>query len=174
VSPSPITVFYCRGGIDHRGRDLDRLQNQTLNGLERAHDYIQWLFPLRDRSSANPHAPRLDDDDIRAFNGSDALRANLVRSLEVMLRFYGLAMTTTPGCIDIRRYESFDDRKAVWLVPFNHNFLRITRILKSLTLLGCKDHARALFVCLEGIYRECPSVIGQETFRCWQSALGRQ
>lgn len=171
MSPSPITLFYYGGGIDHRGRDLDQLQNQTLNGLECTHDYIQWLFPLRERSSANPHAPRLDDDDIRAFTDSDELRENLVRSLGVMLRFYGLEMTRTPEGIDIQRDDSFDDRKTVWLSPFNHNFLRITRILRSLTLLGCNDYARALFECLRGIYPEYSSVIGQETLSYWQSAL---
>ena len=43
---------------------MDDLQTQTPEGLERTHDYIQWLFPLPERSSANPDAPRLSSADI--------------------------------------------------------------------------------------------------------------
>ncbi|HEY6287985.1 MAG TPA: opioid growth factor receptor-related protein, partial [Nitrospiraceae bacterium] len=69
----------------------------TPDGLERTHDYIQWLFPLPERSSANPDAPLLSLADIRAFGESEELRSNLVRSLVVMLRFYGLEVSGEPA-----------------------------------------------------------------------------
>jgi hypothetical protein len=170
VSASRIVRFYVGDGPDHRGRDLLQLQNQTDDGLERNHDYIQWLFPLPEKSGANPEAPTLTQADIRAFTDSEELRGNLLKSLTVMLRFYGLEQIDAPEGVQIRRAESFEPRSRTWLTPFNHNFLRITRILRCLSLLGCDRHAAALFDCLQGIYRDHPTIIGQETFRYWKTA----
>jgi len=167
---SRITGFYLGETPDHRGRVLDDLHTQTLESLERNHDYIQWLFPLPEPSSANPDAPLLSASDVREFAGSEELRSNLVRSLIVMLRFYGLELVQSPAGPVIHRSDTFHLRSKEWLTPFNHNFLRLTRILRSLTLLGCKEYADALFRCLEEIYRENPAIIGEDTFRYWKTA----
>ncbi len=171
MNRSRITQFYHGDALDHRGRSLDDLQTQTLDGLERTHDYIQWLFPLPERSSASPDAPLLSPEDIRAFGESEELRGNLERSLFVMLRFYGLEMTGDPGSLEIHRSDTFEARRHVWLNPFNHNFLRITRILRCLRLLGCEEHARALFNCFEDIYREYHTIIGREAFQYWRAGV---
>jgi hypothetical protein len=170
MSGSRIVAFYSGQAPDDRGRSLAELQAQSLDALEYNHDYIQWLFPLPERSSANPGAPLLSPADIRAFADSAALRGNLLRSLSAMLRFYGLELFESASGIEIRPADAFADRSRVWLTPYNHNFLRITRILRSLTLLACGEHADALFKCLEGIYREHHAVIGPETFRYWKTA----
>lgn len=167
---SRITGFYLGETPDHRGRVLDDLHTQTLEGLERTHDYIQWLFPLPERSSASPDAPILSASDIREFAGSEELRSNLLRSLMVMLQFYGMELVQITAGPEIHRTDTFHLRSKVWLTPFNHNFLRLTRILRSLTLLSCKEYADALFRCLEEIYRENPEIIGQDTFRYWKTA----
>ena len=171
MNASRIVQFYYGDGLDHRGRTLDQLQTQTPDGLERNHDYIQWLFPLPERSSANADAPLLLPADIREFNHSEELRSNLLRSLAVMLGFYGLETTGNTGELEIRRSGNFMARSRVWLTPFNHNFLRITRILRCLSLLGCLEHARAMLGCLEGIYRDHPAIIGQKTFQFWKTAV---
>jgi len=174
MNQSRITQFYHGDILDHRGRSLGVLQTQTLDGLERTHDYIQWLFPLPERSSASSDAPLLSRADIRAFGESEELRGNLERSLLVMLRFYGLEISGEPGSLEIHRSDTFEARSHVWLTPFNHNFLRITRILRCLSLLGGEEHARALLNCLEGIYREYHTIIGQETFQYWRAGVGHE
>ena len=171
---SRILEFYGETASDHRGRSLQQLQAQSLSALESNHDYIQWLFPLPERSGASAHAPILTPADIAAFRASDALRARLVRSLAVMLRFYGLESADTAAGIEIRRSPSFRERSDVWLTPFNHNFLRLTRILRSLSLLGCGAQARSLFACLEEIYREHYDIVSEETFEYWSRAVVAQ
>jgi Opioid growth factor receptor (OGFr) conserved region len=171
MSQSRIISFYYGDASDHKGRSLDELQTQTLDGLERTHDYIQWLFPLPERSSANPDAPLISLAEIREFSEDEELRTHLVGSLLVMLRLFGLELVEVPGRLEIRRSEAFKERSEVWLTPFNHNLMRITRILRSLHLLGCGDHAKALLVCLEGIYRDYHTIIGQKTFQYWKTAL---
>ena len=156
-----LIAFYSREGTDDRGRRLDEIWSFSLEELETAHDYIQWLFPLRERSAFNPGAPLLDDETIAQFREDAALRGNLERSLRVMLDFYGLAIAGH----EILRVPTFGPRSRVWLTPHNHNFLRLTRIIKSLSLLGLHDRATQLLACLEGI----PG-IGEETRRHWREA----
>jgi hypothetical protein len=167
---SRITGFYFGEAPDHRGRVLDDLQTQTLDSLDRNHDYIQWLFPLPEPSSANPDAPLLSASGISEFAQSEDLRGNLLRSLVVMLRAYGMELVRGAAGPVIHRSDTFPLRNKVWLTPFNHNFLRFTRILRSLTLLGCKEYADALFRCLQEIYRENPAIVGSDTYRYWKTA----
>jgi hypothetical protein len=52
--------FYAGTGPDDRGRFLREIHQWPDDELEHTHDYIQWLFPLAERSGFNPEAPTLD------------------------------------------------------------------------------------------------------------------
>jgi Opioid growth factor receptor (OGFr) conserved region len=170
MAGNPIVAFYRDGGTDHRGRSLGQLQSQSLRELEEVHDYIQWFFPLDKPSSASRHAPILTSADIQVFVQGADLRERLLQSLRTMLNFYGLTLGGTSESTTVLRSPTFPSRAAEWLRPSNHNFLRLTRILRSLSLLGCRDHARALLGCLEGIYAENARIIGKKTMHYWRSA----
>jgi opioid growth factor receptor-like protein len=170
MADNPIVAFYRDGGTDHRGRSLGQLQSQSLRELEEVHDYIQWLFPLDKPSSASRHAPILTSADIQVFVQGADLRERLLQSLRTMLNFYGLTLGGMSESPTVLRSPTFPSRAAEWLRPSNHNFLRLTRILRSLSLLGCRDHARALLGCLEGIYAENARIIGKKTMHYWRSA----
>ena len=157
-----LIAFYSGKGADDRGRRIDEIWRFSHEELESVHDYIQWLFPLTERSAFNPGAPLLDEDTIARFREEGALRANLERSLRVMLDFYGLAIARN----EILRVPTFAARARVWLTPHNHNFLRLTRILKSLSLLGLHDRATQLLACLEGL-----PIIDEEALRYWREAV---
>ena len=170
MADTPIVAFYRGTGTDHRGRSLGQLQSQSLRELEEVHDYIQWLFPLDKPSSASQHAPILTSADIDVFVQGADLRERLVQSLRTMLNFYGLMLDETSESPTVLRGPTFPSRAAEWLRPSNHNFLRLTRILRSLWLLGCRDHARALLRCLEGIYADNVRIIGEKTMHYWRNA----
>jgi hypothetical protein len=53
----------------------------------------------------------------------------------------------------------------------NHNFLRISRMLRSLSLLGLGSYARAFLECLETIYVENPTTVGTTTIGYWRRAI---
>lgn len=159
--------FYRGEETDDRGRRIDEIWGFSLDELEATHDFIQWLFPLAERSGVNPNAPLLDAETIAAFQGDATLRKNLERSLRVMLDFYGLAIAGN----EILRVPTFSARSRNWLTPGNHNFLRLTRIMKSLSSLGLGDRAAQLLVCLEEIDRRHPGVIGDTTLRYWREAV---
>ena len=165
-----LIAFYSGTGADVEGRKLEDIWRYSLDELEDNHDYIQWLFPLRERSAFNPHAPIVDDATIASFRSDDTLRRNLERSLEVMLDFYGLRI----GGERIVRSATFGERSTNWLIPGNHNFLRLTRILKSLSLLGLSRRAEQLFACLDEIYTVSPRAIGERTMSFWRRAIERE
>ena len=168
---SPLVAFYRGEGRDHRGRLLSHIRQYAFDDLERHHDYIQWLFPLPEPSGANASAPLLSQEDIASFEREELLRDTLLRSFELMLQFYGLALDVHGDDADIRRTSSFAERRQVWLTSGNHNFLRISRILRSVSLLGLRSHAAALLKCLEGIYAEDPHTIGATTMGYWRRAI---
>lgn len=165
-----IVAFYEGSSSDDEGRMLVDVLRFSDAHLEYIHDFIQWLFPLRERSGANPSAPCLDDEAIAQFRERKELRDNMARALGRMLEFYGLAregdaIVPTPAF----------SQHAGWLTPGNHNHLRLTRMLKSLRLLGNEQLARALFERLRIIYNEQQRkgrpAINDLTFRYWEDAV---
>jgi hypothetical protein len=173
VSESTLVAFYRGDGRDHRGRSLSNIHELDFYELEASHDYIQWLFPLPEPSSASASAPILSNEDIARFQSDESLRRNLLQSFELMLSFFGLELADASGAgaIRVRKARHFDERHQMWLHAGNHNFLRISRILRSLTLLGCVRYASAFLECLEEIYVEKPKVIGDTTIGYWRRAV---
>ena len=167
TSSDALLRFYSGTGTDHRGRRLEDIWRFSLDELEESHDYIQWLFPLVEKSQFNYAAPVLDDVAIARFRSDGTLRRRLERSLAVMLGFYGLE------AVDERIVPAatFEARARTWLTPGNHNFLRLTRILKSLTALGLGHRAIQLLGALDDIYAAHAEIIGRMTILYWRSAL---
>jgi hypothetical protein len=169
-----LSSFYAGIRPDDRGRFLREILRWPDHELEGTHDYIQWLFPLAERSGFNPEAPVLGATTIREFRSQPELRRNVQASFRRMLAFYGMAIQESTA-LTVTRAFFFADRSKNWISPSNHNHLRITRILKSLRLLGLEAEAAAFFDCLADIYRvesatETPG-ISEETFEFWQAAV---
>jgi hypothetical protein len=167
-----IVPFYLGEQPDAQGRMIQDIWSWNFEELECVHDFIQWLFPLPEKSTFNPDAPVVDDTVIQAFHSNAALRQNLVRSLEVMLLFYGFQRQLgKDGKSIIVRSEDALTRRDEWICPFDHNYLRITRILKCLMVFGLKDEAIAWYGCLRQLYEENSDAIGAETFQYWTRAI---
>ena len=166
-------TFYRGDGRDDRGRSLSDIHEFDFYELEFTHDYIQWLFPLPEPSGANAWAPVLSNDDIDRFQSDESLRRRVLHSFELMLSFFGLELADASGAgpANVRRAHNFDERHQVWLHAGNHNFLRISRILRSLSLFGCVRYASAFLECLEEIYAEKPKAIGNTTMGYWRRAV---
>lgn len=118
MSDEAIVAFLCAEGMDGAGRRFADILAFDDAQLERHHDYIQWLFPLHEPSRAVPGSPVLHQDSIAALRGSSAARERMHRAARRMLAFYR----------DTNH----------WRRQFDHNHLRITRIIRSLRLI-CGD-----------------------------------
>jgi hypothetical protein len=167
-----IVRFYRGEGRDGAGRTIEEVWQFSAARLELTHDFIQWLFPLRDRSPFNPGAPTLTDRTVAAFRESGDLRDRLRRSLDVMLAFYGLRREVdASGDVSIEPAREIAIRGPMWWSSGNHNHLRLTRIISSLSILGLEPEARALQGCLERVRREKDTGISDETSRYWARAV---
>lgn len=166
---TPIVEFYLGNQPDDRGRWLHDIWHWDDARLEMLHNYIQVLFPNREESFFNAWAPVLDDATVAAFRRDERLRNNLGASFERMLRFYGLSADPQSG--KIVRAADFPDKARNWIDPYNHNYRRITRILKCLTDLGLADRARAFLACLEELYLRHAADIGADTLGYWRNAV---
>ena len=85
-----------------------------------------------------------------------------------MLAFFGLALTDDGLVINGGSLAS--RVPDIWEAP-NHNWLRISRILRSLTLLGLQVEARTFYAWLEDAYRTQRFPIDGQTFGYWQRAV---
>ena len=162
----PIVAFYS-GGRDAAGRTLAAILAWDDERLEVVHDYIQWLFPTRQPSGVNPFAPLVTADTVRAFTADETLRQGLRRALDRMLAFYGLRRQADRMEIDAARFPA---RARIWLNPGNHNHLRLTRIMDSLSTLGLPDDASALKRCLLDDVCAGPGAgrVTPQTMRFWR------
>ncbi len=114
--------------------------------LEGYHDYIQWLFPLPEGSMFNIAAPTIDEATFKAFRSRPELRTELRSSFERILKFYGFSIPEEQEeGVELQILESANPRQAFsnWVMSFNHNHLRITRIIRSLRVLGLDTEAKA-------------------------------
>jgi hypothetical protein len=102
------------------------------------------------------------------FHGDESLRANMRKSFERILSFLGLAQSQDGKVVE---GPNFAERaRDVWAYP-NHNWLRITRILRSLKLLGLEKESRALLERRADFHRTNRYPIGADTFRYWTAAV---
>lgn len=167
----PLASFHDGSATDHRGRTAAGILEWDDAGLEHVHDYIQWLFPLAEPSPVNPHAPTVTAVTREAFAARPELRARLRAAFLRMLGFYGLEWLDG----EVQRGARFEEAAWNWLSPGNHNHLRITRILKSLALLGLEAEARAFQRCLQAIDAEEQASgrrrITGATARFWREAV---
>src|SRR5260221_9358058 len=141
---SPIVLFYLQeadfngSGLiasDSSGRTIDYILNQNNEWFEKTHDYIKWIFPLNEVSIFNLSAPILTPEDIETIKNSTNGINNLIRSTFRFVEFLNL----------------FSDHPK-WLSTNNHNYFRITRMLKCLNIFGLNYLAIIIYNRLHNIF----------------------
>jgi hypothetical protein len=169
MAGSPVVEFYAGRQPDYLGRTLDEILGWDDERLESIHDFIQVLFPNFESSGVTPEAPTLTLDALQAFATDAGLRGNLLRAFDRLLAFYGLTSDARSG--EIGPAANFVQRAPTWLSPHNHNYLRITRILKCLGCLALPHVAAAFLRGLFEVYGKYGSAIGPATLSYWREAV---
>ncbi len=163
---SRLLDFYRGRGTDTEGRTLAELWAYSDREMEAVHDFIQWMFPLREPSRFNPDAPLLTDADVEAFRSDASLQAAMGRSLGRFLAFLGLKFEAGA----VVEADDFERKRAVWTSP-NHNWLRITRVLTSARMLGQADAAGAFFRFLDDRTASGEVRADAQTLGYWSAAI---
>ncbi|XP_077978599.1 uncharacterized protein LOC144434030 [Glandiceps talaboti] len=110
--------------------------------LERHHGFIQWIFPIRE-SGMNYQAQVLQLHEAEAIREDKKASERVLKSYKMMLDFYGMKLVNDKTG-KLGRSGSWKDRYGN-LNLSSHNYLRITRILKSLGEFGY-EHLKTPFV----------------------------
>lgn len=168
IAKDSIRNYLGYGGMDHRRRTLDQALAWDDGTLESTHDFIQWWFPLAEPSAFNNHAPVASRAEFEELRLDECVRGGAERAMHRMLRFYGLRLEAPEV---IKKTDDWISCSKNWASRQSHNDLRITRMLKSLCLLGHRTHADAMFVALEKIFKEERDQSSQVPLRFWREAL---
>ena len=145
---SEITSFLAGTGTDHRGRKFSDILQFGDDALEATHDYIQWLFPLPERSAFNPLAPVLTSKDIDELHGNPDALNNLRAAAKRMLEFYR--------------------NNAHWLTAMDHNHLRISRIIRCLKLTAGLKEAEKFYGEIMGLVSAAGSPVSANVLTHWR------
>jgi hypothetical protein len=159
---SKIIDFYLKVAPNCDGLTLEDIWRFSDDDLEHSHDVIQWLFPTIEPSMFNPDAPSLTKRDIELWNSNPELRHNLRDSLNRFLVFLGIDY-------DDGQMSLKSKKENVWY-GFNHNWLRITRVLNCLSTLGLDLECKDLYQCLKVMYESNSYGITDEVFSYWKEA----
>ncbi|KAG7004727.1 hypothetical protein G7Y79_00023g053110 [Physcia stellaris] len=172
----PIVRFYDPHlqATDAQGRDLATILSWSDTHLEYSHDYIQTLFPLPERSPIDPSAPVINRATFTAFRSRPELRSQLRESLKRICQFYGFHIQDNNDAFTVERQVSraYEARARNWVTRFNHNHLRITRIIRSLRVLGLNKEAKAFFDAVKNVHDETGR-ISDRSLMFWTRAMER-
>ena len=148
----PLHAFLAGAGADSRGRLVTDVLDFSDERLEAVHDYIQWLFPLETRSGAQPGAPVLTQAEIQGIRADPRAADTLMKATERMLQFYR--------------------NTGWWLTGYDHNHLRITRILHSLTLLVSPKAAQSFHKTILAMHDAAGAPVNARSLQYWAEAAG--
>jgi hypothetical protein len=169
-----LVEFYGLKGADHQGRRLDQILNWNDQRLEMCHDYIQTLFPLPE-GSMFADAPVIDEQTYLYWREHSDLKRNLRRAFERILAFYGFGIKWEQAEGDGRKAQISEKEGARanlarWVTRMDHNHLRITRIIRSLRVLGLGNEAEAFHGALTEVCEKYGRV-GVNSQKFWRRAL---
>ena len=134
---------------DFKGRTIQEIWDYSDIQIEGNHDFIQLIFPLNKKSQNVFHGYYLDNEDlINELKESHQIRENIIKSSSWFL--------------------SFLKRNDHWKSKYDHNQLRITRVIECLRLLVGNDEADNFYQSVVGLSLD--SNINKTTLEFWKNA----
>jgi len=138
--------------IDFKGRFLSDIRNYNDEEIEKHHDFIQLVFPLNKPSGSVFHGYYLNDEEqIELIQNDENVKKNILKSTYWFLGFL--------------------KRNNRWKSGYNHNQLRITRIIECLKLLVSDEEAKKFYSEMMTLIED-KNKINKVSTKFWQDALG--
>ena len=144
--------FLTNNEPDFKNRFLNDIWNFSDEDIEYTHDFIQLLFPLNEKSSAISNGIYLHSNEaILSIKANKLATENIVKSSKWFLSFLA--------------------RNSHWKRKHDHNYFRVTRIIKSLRLLVSDQEANKFYESFMQLVDEnLKSKINLTTLTYWQNA----
>jgi hypothetical protein len=123
-----IIKFLSGKQCDYKGRVYEDILFCSDQEMELCHDQVQWIFPLHEPSKFALTYPMINGEIAEECKKNAEIIENISNAIERMKDFYGL--------------DPQDRKKQkVWCKEFNHNLLRVTRIIRSARIFGLENEA---------------------------------
>lgn len=148
---SSIVAFFTGEAADDLGRLFSDYLNFSNSELEHIHNYIQWAFPICEPSRHNSSAPLLTDDAVAALKENPDALKNFQIFLARMSQFY-----LQSDC---------------WLSRFNHNHLRITRIIASTCQILNVQEAGYFYAMIMQRIHDTETEVNKRSIDFWKDTL---
>lgn len=134
---------------DFKGRMIQDIWNYSDEEIEGIHDFIQFLFPLNKKSQSVFHGHYLETDDlVQSLKDDEKVKKNILKSSEWFLSF-------------LKRHD-------YWKKEYNHNQLRITRVIECLRLIVGDKEADNFY---KSVLELCSDVkLSKTTLDFWSKA----
>ena len=134
---------------DFKGRMIQDIWNYSDEEIEGIHDFIQILLPLNKKSQSVFHGHYLDTDDlVQSLKDDEQVKKNILKSSEWFLSF-------------LKRHD-------YWKKEYNHNQLRITRVIECLRLIAGDKEADNFY---KSVLELCSDVkLSKTTLDFWSKA----
>ncbi len=136
---------------DFLGRNLQDIWKLSDKEIEQTHDFVQVVFPTNKPSMAVSHGFYLDSETlIEQIKNNPEAKKNIVKSAKWFL--------------------SFLERNTYWNQKYNHNQLRITRVIESLRLLVSSEEAEKFYRSVLELIED-DNKVNFDTLLFWKNAL---
>ena len=172
---SALIAFYTGEGFDPHGRTFTSLLAFDDNQLEEEHNFVQYLFPLHQPSSMINDAPVLTPELALLLSSNPIARDRFLAAIRLFRRFLGVTPEDTAiiapgiGIPFIEPIQALSHQKlSLWLHEGGHNTLRVTRIIRSLRLVGLEAEALSFYQDVSAEGRRAG--LGPRTLSYWRRA----
>ena len=136
---------------DFKERYLKDIWKYNHEEIEKYHDFIQLIFPTNKQSMSVFHKYYLYDvKQIEQINNDKDIRENILYSANWFINFL--------------------ENKSHWKSGYNHNQLRITRIIECLKLLVSDEEAHNFYKKVTSLIDD-KNTINKMTYKYWEDAL---
>ena len=136
---------------DFLGRNLQDIWKLSDKEIEQTHDFVQVVFPTNKPSMAVSHGFYLDSETlIEQIKNNPEAKKNIIKSAKWFL--------------------SFLERNTYWNQKYNHNQLRITRVIESLRLLVSSEEAEKFYRSVLELIED-DNKVNFDTLLFWKNAL---
>lgn len=162
--------FYINKEPDDKGRYFIDILHYDNNELKNTHDYIQRVFPLLEASECVANAPVITKEEVELIKKDKLALVNISKMYKHMLHFWKiddmwkkdakdyLNPENKIGCFE--KMITIYTLKPHWISSNNHNYRRISRVIKSLTLFGLEKEVKDLKERLNILCEMYPKQIG--------------
>lgn len=166
MNTTPLILYLKNQGTDNHDRYLSDIWQFDNFQLEYTHNYMQWMFPSDIPSQNMRHSPVLTPAEREVCMADETIQQNFLKSLNIILDFLGIVQQGEYFALN----ENSADKYQVWLTKYNHNHLRLSRLMRSLALLGQRKSAENLQTFVIRVARDSGKV-SDETISKWAIIL---